>query len=391
MEKLSALKSLICKTLVVTMTIQSISIVAFAGGDQILNAKSCLVTKDKTNEVLQAICGQKKLPGTDRLVNYRTFNDPETGEVIEQWRTGRAKEVLTRTHTPSFDRAEVVNRREEVNIVTYDNSVKAAKKNSDEAWTTTGKVLTIGAAVVAVIGAFIGIRAMIKSKSGVPMEDAVTPEERSKATARKSRIVRASVKNPIVSEMPKKITIGSEVPNVKQGTKVKVAGAVPTSSVPKEVPRFSDGNGHTYIVQQNPNTNMLETLLLYDMLTRPYYHTHCYSYADFHTHSPFVYESGTNTVVIRESHTNTVLNYDSTAQSDSIGSSRVRDAEVSSVTSYSESRSTYSDRFSTEADTGYSSTSSKSDRYEPSSSSDSSSSYSSSDSSSSYSSSSTDF
>jgi uncharacterized membrane protein YgcG len=150
--------------------------------------------------------------------------------------------------------------------------------------------MVIGGAVVGgvVLTAFITHRAIKASK---------LRREKAEHDAYERGVAKARSEMPdVMKSAPDKITLDASIPKVG-GQQARVVGAV--QSAPPNTPTYTTSQGQTYFVQSNPSSGLLETILIMDMLSGPYYYPGCYNYGLAPMYSPFMYGPG-NEVIINE-------------------------------------------------------------------------------------------
>jgi hypothetical protein len=242
--------------------------------DEVLNSSVCSVSSRRTGVTVTALCGFKKDPnGVLRI--FRTFTDPVSNNIVEQFRLVDGRVISNeREQLVNSEAARMQALRE---MQDMRDSQMSLDSQRDQSVHKATKVMVIGGAVVAVIGAAIGVRYVVKSNRS---------RKAAEADARAARADHARMKAELAArpaelkDMPTRITLGADVPH-GAGKTVSVSAAVPSSDVSGNIPRYRTSDGQIYIIQQNPNTSYLETLLLYDYLTRPYYFPHAHVYDSY--------------------------------------------------------------------------------------------------------------
>ncbi len=321
----------ISKSLVTLMVFNTVGInSAHAAGD-IQNAHSCKITKKSTREVIQGICGQKAQPddADNVLVDYRTFTDPQTNQIVEQYHLSNGQtRTIKMAVKPDLKEASRV--QLSANERVFAEQIRQQEQAKETVATdNTAYYISIGAAIVAVIGAGMGIHALTKSKaSGARELEAGAGETKEARVKKLSPAVRAQLaKSPILEKLPARIRLGKDVPGGKAGARVKVAGAVDSASVNARVPRFRTSSGDTYIIQQNPRSGYCEVVFLYPGLPYPYWIPGTHIYTVFEP-GPFMYSSN-NTIVIHDSYAaNSAITFDSRSAEDYVGNADVREANT---------------------------------------------------------------
>ena len=278
------------------------------------NQHPCIV---KINgQVVPAVCGYMNNPNSGKRQLYRTYTDPFTQEIHEQYCL-TPKTIWNKNHTKTKEickEASEGGRMEDfvkkaIPAESQQNASNGFANNSpadsapapvayprQDLNTDQGsnsklnKYLMIGGAVVGVAAVGFGIHYLAKSSK---KSSAIREENLKTRTVYPNALKNNNVKTPV--DLPKVVVLGHDVPH-GAGKTVRVAGAVPSSEVPKTVPRFRTKTGDTYIVQSNPNDHTLETIFLYDYLTGRYYNPGAYRYHSF-TYSPFMYGSGDVVIV----------------------------------------------------------------------------------------------
>lgn len=280
------MKKVISKAIISIMLINMLP--QLASADEILEAHSCLVKIKKTGQEVDAICGKKIDPKYGGMRSYRTFQDPTDGLTVEQYQLNKnevhtvKERIRTATASQNIRTRENENQQPEVNA--YVRPADATKSEEEmESDDLTTKWFIVGAALVTAVIGVVGTSHYMSSKGSLKERTSNGKEEKILGN------VSSKTKKPaILKDLPKNIKLGNDVPKGK-GKRAKVAGAVPSKNVPANIPRFKTARGDTYIIQKNPDTNMLETIILYDLLTRPYYYPGFFQYPSYASHSPFMF------------------------------------------------------------------------------------------------------
>src|SRR5260221_2790674 len=137
------MKNIICRLLAAVLMVNSgLMNYAMADGDSdIKNAHGCSVTNKKTGVTVDATCGLKIDPRDKQLHPYRTFTDPSTGLVHEQWKRGSMVDDITRR----IDRGTASG-----HVKTYARPDQSGAVKNDSSESHVGTYLVIGTAVIAV-------------------------------------------------------------------------------------------------------------------------------------------------------------------------------------------------------------------------------------------------
>ena len=339
-------------TTAISMALQTVG-PSWAAADQILDQSLC--QKKLRGEVVSALCGRKVDPTHPELgyVKFRTYTDPSSKLVVNEYLIGKGSDGKPIVHVMKLDFQETKSTERKVKetkktVVVEDQKVPLKKPAPvpEKVKSSTGHDwLIIGGAVLAVGGLGLWARHHYKSKYEAKEQSRLN-EERAYREGVNAGKLQAQASNPVLRNLPNRVVLGPEVPGGLAGQSVSPVGAVHPNSVPANTPIYQTQGGDRVILQQNPNTGLLETLLVYDLLTRPFF------WGPFHYHSlgysPWIYSpSGhvtINETVVHSSKDVSLSQADHTAARESV----LRE-EVTTTTTESSGR-LVSDNFETQTD-----------------------------------------
>ncbi len=263
--------------------------------DNMLFQKPCSITKASTGETLQALCG-KKPDKNGYMTDYRIFND--NGKIIEQFERHGYVETLTEIPVAAPSQEES-NQNLEANTGSPRNEETSSVTSEDSGMSTTEKYIVIGTAALATIGTIMGIRYALRPEAVTPSDNFRSRETYENRYGSSGRSANHSVRTTAVQtrlkKAPRSVYLDRKIPNASVGQQVRVAGAVPPPS--DNTPVFYSRQDR-YIIVENPRTNNLEALLIYDWINRPYY----YGYDYGTTYTPHYSYSGDSIVATGGSH-----------------------------------------------------------------------------------------
>lgn len=207
-----------------------------------------------------------------KRITFEVKPDPSTGKIglAEESDVVVASNQTLPPSTTRESRPVVVVQKEESHALLY------------------GTVAVLGA------GALVGMTIAI-TKGNAAKKLKLKEEEEVRTREREARAREEGARNAQVAGItntPRTVSAGElKIPNAKPDQNISVAGAIPRSQVPQNAATFSAG-GNTYITQVNPNTNLLELMLIADiersLFWSPYWMSHPWGPSLYY--SPYMYD-----------------------------------------------------------------------------------------------------
>jgi hypothetical protein len=240
------------------------------------------------NQQFSAMCGKAVSPMTGQVAPYRTFTLPN-GIVVDQYQI--TKNGVQGVETVLFEgervarapRVELQNNYGARDVRPEPRQQVIVEKNETH-------YLRDSLIVLGVVGGVVVGYKMVKASSA---KSAAEKQAAYEQGVRDSQEKQSAYIKSVAGDMPTEIIVTEDVivdgkVVIKKGTKMATAGAIPSSGaqgIGTSTGRFTS-NGQQYVVMQNPNSGLLETLLIMDYLNRPfmwgsYYYT-SYGYSPFY-------------------------------------------------------------------------------------------------------------
>jgi hypothetical protein len=280
------------------------------------------VVKYKGEVIEGAMCGKRATP-EGKVYEYSQFINPKNGlEIVQQWRNEKGQK---RTIVIKQEERETVTQSHQEDRYSGAETPyeRPAELTNDAEESHTGRNIMIGVGAIAVVGGGVAAYKIGKAKQAREAER----EERAYNRGVRNSSGAASRAPGVFSNAPKSIKLDSAY-GAHAGTEAKVAGGMRPSDVQPGTPIHTTSSGQQYIVVQNRDTGFLETMLIYDMLTRPYYFHPGYSYF-----SPYSYGAG-GTVVYNNTYVNGDHLYGGSSSSSGSGNYTANTSRTNTTTTY---------------------------------------------------------
>jgi hypothetical protein len=222
---------------------------SFAEVRKVENLHSVEITDNRSGKKIKAQAGVAVDPSTGKKTKYRFFVDPQSGDLVEQFLQGKDASGKDKVYTLRSKAKDPSKLLSETPIETPIQS----KTNSIDNHTAD---LIAGAALAAPVVAFAGITA------GFWIYDLIQQKKRCAAYFEEVP--------PEVKSLPKSFRVAEGGRKVSKNG-LPVGGLLPTSQVPKEIPRLKTEGGREYIVSRSPLDEGNMIFFLSNNIHSPYF------------------------------------------------------------------------------------------------------------------------